>query len=197
METCRPADRPRQALPGSRPAHCTPEERLRKGRDAGETGSRPGCPDPRCLPGRKDRGVHRVLSPSLPTYLLLVAQSEKTPVTDSVLDELQALLGETVSSAIWGEESLKGDTEGTSPDNETSVVQFADVCGKKVLLTGAASVQAVTEAHQAASRMGIATSPLDWFHVPHHGSRRNLSSCSRAPSRRSETSTCRKRGILG
>ena len=120
-------------------------------------------------------GVFTVLSPSLYTYLLLVAQSEKTPATDSVLDELLALLDGRLSSAAWGEETLKGDTDGTTPDNESSIVQFADVCGTKVL-TGDAGAQALTEAYQAASRMGISTSPLDWFQAPHHGSRRNLSS---------------------
>ena len=121
-------------------------------------------------------GAFTVLSPSPLTYLMLVAQSEKTPATGSALDALQALLVDTVSLADWGVERLKGDTEGTTPDNETSVVQFADVCGKKVLLTGDAGVQALTEAHQAALQMRISVSPLDWFQVPHHGSRRNLSS---------------------
>ncbi len=120
-------------------------------------------------------GAFTVLSPSPLTYLTLVAQSEKTPATASVLDALQALIVETVSPADWGEENLKGDTDGTSPDNETSVVQFADVCGTKVLLTGDAGVRSLTEAYQAASQMGIVTSPLNWFQVPHHGSRRNLS----------------------
>ena len=117
-----------------------------------------------------------VLSPSVDTYLLLVAQSEKTPVTEPVLNASRALLNETVSDAAWGEETLKGDTDGTSPENETSIVQFAHVCGKKVLLTGDAGVQALTEAYRAAAHMGIWTSRLHWFQVPHHGSRRNLSS---------------------
>ena len=97
-------------------------------------------------------------------------------MTDPAWDDFLAHLGETVTSVAWGQESLKGDTEGTTPDNETSIVQFADVCGKKVLLTGDAGVHALTEAYQAASGLGISTSPLDWFQVPYHGSRRNLSS---------------------
>ena len=48
-------------------------------------------------------GAFTVLSPSLYTYLLLVAQSEKTSATDSVLDELLALLDGRLSSAAWGE----------------------------------------------------------------------------------------------
>ena len=121
-------------------------------------------------------GPFTVLSPSLPMYLRLVAESDKTPVTDPALEVFRALLDATVSHAEWGQESLKGDTDGTTPDNETSIVQFADVCGKKILLTGDAGVQALTDAFGAALQMGLAMFPLDWFQVPHHGSRRNLSS---------------------
>ena len=87
-----------------------------------------------------------------------------------------AKLGEAISAAAWGEEILKGDTDGTSEENETSIVQFSDVYERKVLLTGDAGVRALTEAHQSAVAMGKSTSELDWFQVPHHGSRRNLSS---------------------
>ena len=117
-------------------------------------------------------GAFTVLSPSKATYLQLVVASDKTPVPAK---RFMALL-ESFSAATWGEENLKGDTEGTSAENETSVVQFADVCGKKVLLTGDAGVRALTEAHDAAVAMGARTAGLDWFQVPHHGSRRNLSS---------------------
>lgn len=118
-------------------------------------------------------GDFRVLSPDRVTYLLLIAESDKTPVT---VPGLATLLGEPIFQAAWGEESLKGDTEGTSPDNETSVVMYGDVCGTKILLTGDAGVRALTEAHLAALRMGILPAQIDWFQVPHHGSRRNLSS---------------------
>ena len=120
-------------------------------------------------------GPFTILSPSVYTYLVLVAESEKTPVLASWLNELLATPSDTVSRAVWGVENLKGDTAGTTPDNETSVVQFAAVFGKRMLLTGDAGVRALTEAHQAALQLGLSISPLDWFQVPHHGSRRNLS----------------------
>ena len=118
-------------------------------------------------------GEFTVLAPHKTTFLELVVASEKTPVPAT---KLMAQLQESMSAAAWGEENLKGDTDGTSAENETSIVQFADVCGKKVLLTGDAGVRALTEAHQAAYHIGKSTYPLDWFQVPHHGSRRNLSS---------------------
>ena len=113
-----------------------------------------------------------MLSPSKATYLDLVVDSDKTPVPAS---KMAALL-DALSAALWGEENLKGDSEGTSAENETSIVQWADVCGKKVLLTGDAGVRALTEAHEAAETLGKSTAGVDWFQVPHHGSRRNLSS---------------------
>ena len=118
-------------------------------------------------------GQFTVLSPSRSTYLKLVVESDKTPVAAS---DTMAKRQDAVSTAAWGEENLKGDTEGTTADNETSIVQFADVCDRKVLLTGDAGVRALAEAHEAATAMGKSTSNLDWFQVPHHGSRRNLSS---------------------
>ena len=118
-------------------------------------------------------GEFTVLSPSKPTYLQLVVESDRTPVPAT---KMNAPLEEAASPAKWGEENLKGDTEGTSAENETSIVQFAEICGKKVLLTGDAGVRALTEAHQAACQSNKSTFPLDWFQVPHHGSRRNLSS---------------------
>ena len=99
-------------------------------------------------------------------------ESDKTPVPASKA----AALFDALSAALWGEENLKGDSEGTSAENETSIVQWAEVGGKKVLLTGDAGVRALTEAHEAAATMGISTTDVDWFQVPHHGSRRNVSS---------------------
>ncbi len=118
-------------------------------------------------------GAFTVLSPRRATYLELVVDSDKTPVP---ADWVTTLLGESYSGAAWGQENLKGDAEGTSPENEMSIVQFADVCGKKLLLTGDGGVRALSEAFVEAYRLHQVVRPLDWFQVPHHGSRRNLSS---------------------
>ena len=113
-----------------------------------------------------------VLSPSPATYLELVAESAKTPAE---VDWLAALVPDSLSLRGWGQENLKGATEGTTPDNETSVVQYANVCGARVLLTGDAGVRALSEARAAAATMNLRPYPLDWFQAPHHGSRRNVS----------------------
>ena len=121
-------------------------------------------------------GPFTVLSPSLPFFLRLVVESDRTPVPAADLTAWMALYRESAPRIAWGEEDLKGDAPGTTPDNEMSIVQFAHVCGKRILLTGDAGVRALAQARRAAFQRGLQTGPLDWFQVPHHGSRRNLSS---------------------
>ena len=118
-------------------------------------------------------GAFTVLSPKKSMYLDLIVESDKTPVP---ANKIEAKQNREMSSAVWGEENLKGDTEGTSAENETSVVQFAQVCGKTVLLTGDAGIRALNESYLSSIALGKSTSLIDWFQVPHHGSRRNLSS---------------------
>ena len=118
-------------------------------------------------------GAFTVLSPSKSTYLDLVVESDKTPVPKA---SVVAKRDSTTTTSNWGEENLKGDIEGTSAENETSVVLFANLCGNTMLLTGDAGTRALTEAYEALSEFGQATHELNWFQAPHHGSRRNLSS---------------------
>ena len=56
-----------------------------------------------------------------------------------------------------------------------SVVQYANLCGKRILLTGDAGRGALWEAASYAPSVGLALPGLDRFQVPHHGSRRNVS----------------------
>ena len=127
-------------------------------------------------------GSFTVLAPSKDRYLDLIVDSDKTPepqraaaIAGSVFERVVALLRRV--AAVWGEENLKGDSEGTSRENESSVVQFANLCEKKILLTGDAGVEALNEAYDYAIAAGIDVSPwIDRFDVPHHGSRRNVSS---------------------
>ena len=127
-------------------------------------------------------GSFTVLAPSLDRYLDLVVDSDKTPeperaavIKGTIFERTVELLKKAV--AVWGAENLKGESDGTSRENETSVVQFANLCGEKILLTGDAGVEALNEAHEYAMGAEIEVSPrIDRFDVPHHGSRRNVSS---------------------
>lgn len=126
-------------------------------------------------------GEFTVLAPSLDRYIDLIVDSEKTPEA-----ERQAAIAETFFeravafvksiAANWGEENLKGESEGTSRENETSVTQYVELCGQKILLTGDAGVEALDEAYDYAVQRGIDLPGIDKFDVPHHGSRRNVSS---------------------
>jgi len=126
-------------------------------------------------------GAFDVLAPSPIRYLDCVVESEKTPeperaanIAGKIFERVTTVLRSF--SALWGEENLKGDSEGTSAENESSVVQFANLCNQKILLTGDAGIQALDEAYQYLLQTGVDLPGIDRFQVPHHGSRRNLSS---------------------
>lgn len=126
-------------------------------------------------------GSFTVLAPSKARYLDLIVESEKTP--ESIKEEeeksLAALLGRAAEKVVLFVKSLWGievfSEEETSAENEMSVVQYAKLCGKNILLTGDAGRTALTEAANHAPWAGLALPGIDRFQVPHHGSRRNVS----------------------
>ena len=126
-------------------------------------------------------GKFVILAPSFERYIELIVASDKTPEPErqaamegKIFQRMSAFIEKIWAN--WGEENLKGDTEGTSSENEMSIVQFAELCDEKILLTGDAGVEALNEAHEYALDLGIELPGISRFHVPHHGSRRNVSS---------------------
>lgn len=126
-------------------------------------------------------GAFTVVAPSRERYLNLVVSSEKTPDATTEALELNAGLFkaafiEAVSyiRALWGDESFSN--EATSAENEMSIVQYAYLNNKKILLTGDAGRDGLAEAKDYAPMIGLVLPSIDIFQVPHHGSRRNLSS---------------------
>ncbi len=133
-------------------------------------------------------GAFTVLAPTKARYLDLIVESEKTP--ESVEEAERGTIGtfaELVQAGVmkaaavvatlraaWGEEVFS--PEETSAENEMSVVQYARLCGKRILLTGDAGRVALAEAADFAPYVGLELPGLDRFQVPHHGSRRNVSS---------------------
>lgn len=125
-------------------------------------------------------GSFVVLSPTKGRYLELVLASDRTPESSAMSSISQGLLGGLRTAArylraFWGQENLKGDTEGTSRENEMSIVQYANIAGHKILLTGDAGVEGLEEAYQFAVAIGVPLPGVDRFQAPHHGGRRNLS----------------------
>lgn len=129
-------------------------------------------------------GAFNVLAPTRERYLDLVVQSERTPesteeATKVAVEGFKAFLEKAAAKAVsllkaaWGAEVFS--PEDTSAENEMSVIQYANLCGKRILLTADAGRAGLAEAADYALDVGLALPGLDRFQVPHHGSRRNVS----------------------
>ena len=125
-------------------------------------------------------GEFTVLAPSKDRYLDLLVESDKTPeATKEAQDSLFEAAGKIIKKAVtsirsaWGEEIFP--EEDTSPENNMSVVQYANLCGKKILLTGDAGRATLFEAIKYAPLIDLDLPGIDRIQVPHHGSRHNVS----------------------
>jgi len=129
-------------------------------------------------------GEFKVLSPTKERYLDLVVQSERTPesvaeASKTIGDEFKTLFEKAAAKvaallkAAWGEEVFSPDE--TSAENEMSIIQYAELCGERILLTADAGRGGLTEAADFAPYVGLTLPGIDRFQVPHHGSRRNVS----------------------
>ena len=129
-------------------------------------------------------GEFTVMAPTKSRYLDVIVESEKTPEAESGKEKL---LGKSISDilekgaakvmklirAAWGEEIFSD--EETNAENEMSVIQYANICGKRILLTGDAGRAGLKEAADYAPFAGLLLPGIDRFQVSHHGSRRNVS----------------------
>lgn len=127
-----------------------------------------------------ERNIH-VLSPSLDFYLKNITLSDETPRPSATFNRSQQILEQARSfkssvkrPASWGEENFPQD--GTSPENEMSVVQFITCYPHTYLLTGDAGIQGMEEAVKALYQMHQRMPKINFFEAPHHGSRYNLNS---------------------
>ncbi|MBA4105112.1 MAG: competence protein ComEC [Pirellula sp.] len=128
-------------------------------------------------------GAFTVMAPSRDRYLTLVVESDKTP--EHIADTASALAAAyhmlaraavkiaSLVKAAWGEETFSSDD--ISAENEMSVIQYGELCGKKILLTADGGRGALDEAANFAPYVNLQLPGIDRFQVPHHGSRRNLS----------------------
>ncbi len=122
-----------------------------------------------------------VLAPTKERFLDLIVESEKTPdaVKSFASDGLLRGFVEGIERAInfirglWGEENFP--SQGTSAENEMSVVQFISCPQYNFMLTGDAGREGLTEALDYLEVLYGTVPQIDFFEVPHHGSRRNLS----------------------
>lgn len=130
-------------------------------------------------------GSFVVLAPSRSRYLDLIVDSDKTPesvdeaeatAADKIRWLVEAALKKAASLVVgaWNYEYFPA--EGTSCENEMSVIQAAILCGKTIVLTGDGGRGALAEAANYAPDVGLALPGVDCIQIPHHGSRRNVSS---------------------
>lgn len=125
-------------------------------------------------------GEFTVLAPSKDRYLDLLVESDKTPeATKEAQDALFEAAGKIIKKVVafirsaWGEEIFP--EEDTSPENNMSVVQYANLCGQKILLTGDAGRATLLEAIEYAPLIDLDLPGIKRIQVPHHGSRHNVS----------------------
>ncbi|MCE9501715.1 MAG: MBL fold metallo-hydrolase [Leptospira sp.] len=128
-------------------------------------------------------GLFMIMAPSKAAYLDLIIASEKSPdpsaANSSQTTNLKSILESAVTQAThllpaaWGIETFS--KNDTSPENNMSVVQYANLCGQRILLTGDAGRTALEEAAHYAPTVGLNLPGVDRFQVPHHGSRHNVS----------------------
>ncbi|TIO79434.1 MBL fold metallo-hydrolase [Mesorhizobium sp.] len=126
-------------------------------------------------------GAFHVMAPTRARFLDLVVTSDKTPeatTEEASFGGLLTTLVEKAKTAValiraaWGGEAFPA--EDTSNENEMSVVQFAELCDEKILLTADTGRDGLAEVIAYAPSIGLSLPGIDRFQVPHHGGRRNL-----------------------
>lgn len=125
-------------------------------------------------------GRFTVLAPSKSRYLDLIVASDKTPeaVDEERAGGLESLFTKTwramanIVKAAWAHEFFPAD--GTSSENEMSVVQYGLIHDRKILLTGDTGREGLAEAAAYAPYVGLTLPGLWMFQVPHHGGRHNV-----------------------
>jgi len=128
-------------------------------------------------------GAFTVLAPTRERYLDLIVASEKTPESvekaeETAMDRMHwafAEMAKKVANLVAGAWNFEYfPAEGTSCENEMSVIQAAILSQQKIVLTGDAGRGALEEAADYAPVVGFDLPGVDRIQIPHHGSRRNV-----------------------
>lgn len=126
-------------------------------------------------------GAVHILGPSQEYYENLLAVFRSTPEPKSVFDAFAPVqkVAEEVARRIQDFlhiDLLDDDDDTTSGENNTSTIMLFNLDGHKLLFTGDAGKTALLNAINYAEGIGISLSDLIFLDVPHHGSKRNISS---------------------
>lgn len=118
-----------------------------------------------------------ILGPTSEFYKTCIANCEKTPQqANNVVNLPQS---QSLKKSIDFEPYIEGeikwyDDENTSAINESSLIILFEYDGVKVLLTGDAGKQGLTNAIKYAKKRSVKLNDCDIIKMPHHGSRKNV-----------------------
>ena len=127
-------------------------------------------------------GSMLVLGPSLEYYAALLTLFRSTPSPIDALAKLLQPIQQAAEEVInWIEDKLEidlldDDIDKTSAENNSSAIVLFNIDGHKLLFTGDAGKTSLLAAADYAEASGISLQDLKVLDVPHHGSKRNLSS---------------------
>ena len=127
-------------------------------------------------------GTMLVLGPSEEYYKVLLAMFRSTPTPIEALAKLFEPVQQAARDVInWIEDRLDidlidDDDDTTSAENNSSAIILFTIDGHKLLFTGDAGKTALHHAADYADSIGVSLLDLNFLDVPHHGSKRNLSS---------------------
>lgn len=124
-------------------------------------------------------GALTIAGPSEADYrAFLSGQEEWDSASNRIMRALSEKSG-TVKRAVLSlfadpGETLTDDNGGTTPRNNTSIVCNLAVDSYRALFTGDAGAPALTAAADYLDTLGLGSQSIDFFDIPHHGSRHNL-----------------------
>ena len=126
-------------------------------------------------------GILKVLGPSKEYYQQLLPNFRTTPEPIKSVGLLAPAFKvvQEVAKKIqdfWHIDILDDDEDTTSAENNSSTILLFNFDGQKVLFTADAGKTALHLASDYANSQGIPLTDLHILDVPHHGSKRNLSS---------------------
>ena len=138
------------------------------------------------IEGFEDKEINenlKILSPSKEFFIELLRKSKKTKYLDesdyksNIHTELPKSILSKITNWIkelWSKDSLKEDVE-TSEENEMSIVLLGDMEENKFLLTGDVGIKGLEKAIEKGNKICIPLTGVNFYQIPHHGSRHNLS----------------------
>lgn len=132
--------------------------------------------------GHKElQGVLTIIGPDKNFYERLLPHLDGTPIPAESLEllgmERDSGGGEPTYVRDYNDTSidhLQRNADTTAVCNNTSVISLFELDGYRILFTGDAGLRGMERALQFAGENGIELSGIEFFDVPHHGSKRNL-----------------------